>query len=147
MWTFDVYCGANKGVPEIKGSKKGDAKQGVVYGLLEGLENRRHIVVMDNFFSSVPLFMELLEKDTYGTGTVRANRIGLPTTLAKKSSYAKFSQRHLKWRRHVSKKFSAIVWIDKKPVLVMSTVAPSIHGVGEVCSVVERRVGSVRKTL
>ena len=61
MWTFDVYCGANKGVPEIKGSKKGDAKQGVVYGLLEGLENRRHIVVMDNFF-----FFSALIHGTFG---------------------------------------------------------------------------------
>ena len=46
-------------------------------------------MVMDNFFSSVPLFMELLGKDTFATGTVRANRIGLPTALAKKSLYAK----------------------------------------------------------
>ena len=48
---------------------------------------------------------------------------------------------------HASKKLSAIVWVDKKPVLVMSTVAPPIHGVGEECPVVERRVGSVRKAL
>lgn len=147
VWTFDVYCGANKGVPGIKGSKKGEAKQGanVVHALLEGLENRGHIVVMDNFFSSVPLFMELLGKGTYATGTVRADRIGLPTALAKKSLYAKSPQGHLEWRMHASKKLSAIVWVDKKPVLVMSTVAPPIHGVGEECPVVSRRVGSVRK--
>ena len=102
---------------------------------------------MDNFVSSVPLFMELLGKCTYATGTVRANRIGLPTALAKKLLYAKSPQGNLEWRMHASKKLSAILWVDKKPVLVMSTVAPPIHGVGEECPVIERRVGSVRKTL
>lgn len=40
MWTFEVYCGANKGVPEIKCSKRGEAMQGVyvLYELLRGLE-------------------------------------------------------------------------------------------------------------
>ena len=82
--------------PESKAQKM-EAKQGanVVHGLLEGLENRGHIVVMDNFISSMPLFMELLGKDTYATGTVRANRIGLPTALAKKYLHAKSLQGHL----------------------------------------------------
>jgi hypothetical protein len=116
----------------------------VVHGLLVGLENRGHIVVMDNFFSSIPLFVDLLEKGTYATGTVRANRIGLPTALAKKSLYAKCTQGHLEWRMHKSQKISVIVWVDKKPVIVMSTVAPPIHGPGEECPTVERRVGHVR---
>ena len=35
MWTFDVYCGANKGIPGIKGSTNEEAKQGanVMHGL------------------------------------------------------------------------------------------------------------------
>jgi hypothetical protein len=65
MWNFEVYCGANKGVPGIKGSKRGEAKQGanVVHKLLEGLENRRHIVVMDNFF-----FFGALVYGSFGEG-------------------------------------------------------------------------------
>ena len=87
VWTFEVYCGANKGVPGIKGSKRGESKQGanMVHGLLCGLENRGHRVVMDHFFSSVLLFMDLLNKGTYATDTVRTDHIGLPTALAKKS--------------------------------------------------------------
>ena len=119
----------------------------VVQGLLVGLENRRHIVVVDNFFSSIPLFVDLLEKCSYPTGTVRANRIDLPTALAKKSLYAKYTQGHLEWRIHKTQKISAIVWVDKKPVIVMSTVAPPIHGHGEKCPTVERRVGYVRTTV
>ena len=81
VWMFKVYCGANKEVSEIKGSKKGEAMQGanVVHRLLVGLENRGHMVVLDNFFSSISLFVDLLGKGTYTTSTVRANRIGLPT--------------------------------------------------------------------
>jgi len=67
----------------------------VIHELLQGFENRDHIVVMDNSFSSVPLFMDLLGKDTYATGTVRANRIGLPAALAKKILYTKCTQGHL----------------------------------------------------
>ena len=110
----------------------------VVYGLLCGLENRGHIVVINKFFSSVPLFMELLNKGTYATGIVRANRIGLPTTLANKFLYTKCTQCHLGRRMHTSKQLSTIVWVDKKPILFMSIVAPPIHQAGEECPVVER---------
>jgi hypothetical protein len=87
----------NKGVPVIKGFKNGEANQraNVLHALLEGLENRGHIVIMDNFFSSVPLFMELLGKCTYAMGTVKANHVGLPTAGTKKSLYAKSLQGHL----------------------------------------------------
>ena len=116
VWTFKVYCETNKRFPGIKYSKNGEVKQGanVVHGLLRGLENKGHIVLMDSFFSSVPLFIDLLEKDTYATGTVRANYIGLLTALAKKFLYTKYTQKHLKWRMHKSKQFSATVWVDKK---------------------------------
>ena len=79
-----------RGFPESKALKIGRlSKVNVVHRLLDELENRGHIVITDNFFSSVPLFMDLLGKDTYATGTVRANRIGLSTALAKKSLYIK----------------------------------------------------------
>ena len=66
----------------------------VVHELLCGLENKDHIVVMDNIFYLVSLCMDLLRKDTYATGTVKADRIGLPTVLAKKSLYTKCIQGH-----------------------------------------------------
>ena len=116
----------------------------VVHRLLVGLENRGHMVVLDNFFSSISLFVDLLGKGTYTTRTVRANRIGLPTALAKKSLYAKCTQGHLEWRMYKSQKISVIVWVDKKSVIVMSRVAPPIHGPGEECPTVNRRVGHVR---
>ena len=49
--------------------RHGDAKLAheVVMQLLKGLWSVGHYVVMDNFFSSIGLFMELLSKGTYAT--------------------------------------------------------------------------------
>jgi hypothetical protein len=74
--------------------------------------------------------VDLLGNGTYATDTVRTNRIGFPTALAKKSLYAKCTQGHLEWKMHKSQKISVIVWVDKKPVIVMSTVAPPSMGPG-----------------
>jgi hypothetical protein len=50
----------------------------VVMGLMEGYLDKHHVVVMDNYFTSVPLFMDLLERSTYACGTVRLRRKYLP---------------------------------------------------------------------
>jgi hypothetical protein len=47
------------------------------WGFMHGLENKGHVVVMDNYFSSIDLFEELANKVKYATGTMRANRIGV----------------------------------------------------------------------
>jgi hypothetical protein len=49
--------------------------------LLRGLEGKRHCVVMDNFFCSIPLSEDLVKKGIYATGTVKCNYIGLPSHL------------------------------------------------------------------
>ena len=46
--------------------------------------DKDHVVVMDNYFTSVPLFMELLERSTYACGTVRSNRKYLPEQFGTK---------------------------------------------------------------
>ena len=38
---------------------------------------------MNNFLSSLPLFMDLLGRNTYATDTVKADYISLSTKLAK----------------------------------------------------------------
>jgi hypothetical protein len=55
--------------------------------LLAGLEGRGHCVVMDNYFSSVPLLRDLALRGIYGTGTVRSNRVGLPSYLKNARSW------------------------------------------------------------
>jgi hypothetical protein len=53
----------------------------VVLGLVDGLEGKDHVPVTDNYFSSIGLFMELANRDIYATGTMRSNRVGLPSDL------------------------------------------------------------------
>lgn len=55
--------------------------ENVVTSLLDGYEDKGHIVFMDNFYSSPHLF-SLLEKKKIGAcGTVSANRIAMPNDL------------------------------------------------------------------
>jgi hypothetical protein len=53
----------------------------IVIKLLQGLENKGHCIVMDNYFSSTSPFKDLALKGTYATGTIRSNRVGLSTWL------------------------------------------------------------------
>ena len=41
--------------------------------LLDGLHRKRHVVVTDNYFSSVGLFIELANLEIYATNTMKAN--------------------------------------------------------------------------
>lgn len=113
----------------------------MVHGLLRELKNKGHIVIMDNLFFSMSLFINLLGKCTYTMATVGANRIGHPIALAENFFYIKYTQWYLEWIMYKSKQLSVIVWVDKKLVLVISTVTPPIHRADEECPVIERRVG------
>ncbi|XP_070573839.1 piggyBac transposable element-derived protein 4-like [Ptychodera flava] len=50
----------------------------VVYNLTERYFNMAHHIYYDNFFSSVQLALDLLDRDVYVTSTIRQNRKGLP---------------------------------------------------------------------
>jgi hypothetical protein len=43
-----------------------------------GLFNKRHHLIVDNYYTSVPLVERFLARGTYVTGTVQGNRRGLP---------------------------------------------------------------------
>jgi hypothetical protein len=150
VYNFDVYCGASyESIGDPK-SKKGEAKQGqrVVESLVGGLDDLGHVVVMDNFFSSVELFRDLERRGIYATGTIRANRIGLPHIFKNLVAFKKktVTQGTLEWRMHDDCKMSSVMWKDKKPVLLISTHA---RPVAFPCEIVEvpRRVGAVRKKI
>lgn len=50
----------------------------VVINLACILEQKGHCITMDNYFTSIPLFVEMACKAIYARGTIR---IGLPTSL------------------------------------------------------------------
>jgi hypothetical protein len=74
---------------------QGDAAYGVVMKLLQGLEDKGHCVVMNNFFCSIPLFRDLANKGIYATGTIRSNRINLPSHLKNTRAWRRCEQGHL----------------------------------------------------
>jgi Transposase IS4 len=92
-----------------------------VMGLLKPLHDRNHIVHMDNYYTSIPLFMDLEKIGIYSTGTVRTNRKGLckevtikkgeETQLKKKPGYCRFAS---------SGNLVYIAWFDKRPVHLLS---------------------------
>jgi hypothetical protein len=104
LWNFDVYCGKNGNSREYDSdsdtdsdmsdgeglnlrSRKGEGLQGrhIVKYLLKDLVGKGHIVTTDNFFTSVPLFLDLLESGIMATSTLSANRIFVPQSMYAKT--------------------------------------------------------------
>lgn len=70
-----IYTGKN-----ITSTSKTHAHE-IVMKLIQGLENKGRIVIADNFYTSVGLAEELIEKKTMVCGTVRTNRKRLPKVI------------------------------------------------------------------
>jgi hypothetical protein len=85
VYDFEVYTGASIR-RSLQSAKPGEAKTGyeVVMNLMLGLHGRNHLVFIDNFFTSVKLLMDMAQLGTFATGTVRSDRIGLPSMLTDK---------------------------------------------------------------
>jgi hypothetical protein len=131
-------------------ARRGEAKLAheVVLNMVSGFEGRGHLLVMDNYFSSIGLFQELLAKGIYATGTMRTNRIGLPADLKDTKSFKRSSQGTTEWRMHSSRSISCVMWKDKRPVLLNSTHARPIQPPCErLIITVPRRNGSVRENI
>ena len=60
---------------------KRDLGTSVVLKLVKDLMHQRHVVVIDRFFSSPCLADALLSLETWFTGTVMHNRVGMPRHL------------------------------------------------------------------
>jgi hypothetical protein len=147
IYCFDIYCGKNlEAEMRVEApSGQGGAAYGVVMNLLRGLEDKGHCVVMDNFFTSIPLFRDLASKGIYATGTIRSNRIGIPSHLKNTRTWRRCEQGHLEWAMHDSGGMSCVMWKDKCPVLLLSTHALPI---GFPCMPVDKvpqRNGTVRE--
>ena len=61
---------------------------------LVGHENKRHVVAIDNYFTLVGLFKDLLGRDIYATGTLYSNRIGILFILKNKNNIYSESTRN-----------------------------------------------------
>ena len=71
---FEIYTGKKGNSPETNLGPR------VVKDLTEELTGKNHQVYFDNFFTSVPLMIELRRKNIFACGTVRKKRRGLPVS-------------------------------------------------------------------
>ena len=73
VYDFEIYCGRNdNGADESKNvlCVEESVATKVVLNLVNGLEGKGHVVVIDNYFTGVGLFTELSSHEIYATGTV-----------------------------------------------------------------------------
>eukprot|EP00456_Euglypha_rotunda_P053094 TRINITY_DN42825_c0_g1_i3.p1 TRINITY_DN42825_c0_g1~~TRINITY_DN42825_c0_g1_i3.p1 ORF type:complete len:287 (-),score=-7.87 TRINITY_DN42825_c0_g1_i3:91-888(-) len=84
--------------------------------MVDGYLEKNHVVVMDNYFTSVPLFMDLLNRSTYACGTVRLKRKLLPEEYGKQKKMSPGD--HIYWQ---DGNLVATIWQDKKAVRLLST--------------------------
>ena len=143
---FDVYCGKSPGTLARGASSREEQvlAHRVVLGLTAGLDNKSHVIVMDNYFTSVGLLRDLEQRGIYATGTMRLNRVGLHADMRKVKEFKRRMQGDLEWFMHESKKMYSVLWKDKMHVLLLSRHAPPITlGNPEDCTV-PRQKGTKR---
>ena len=122
--SFQMYTGREKNST----AEKGLAHRVVTDLVVPLLAHKNRTVYMDNFFTSLPLFTELEKNGTYACGTYRTNRSGFPKELTDKPML-KNLQRGDVVMRHKSGT-TALVWMDKKPVYVVSNAhQPTISSI------------------
>ncbi|KAM4536507.1 piggyBac transposable element-derived protein 4-like isoform 1-T2 [Odontesthes bonariensis] len=109
--SFQVYTGAIEGKAELNLAHR------IVTDLVSPYYGSHLSVYMDNFYTSVPLLVDLNVRGVGACGTVRANRRGLPKNkeLSKQAGMARNQ-----YRVAQQDKLTLCVWQDTKAVMVLS---------------------------
>jgi hypothetical protein len=99
VWNFTIYCGKEEATSTVEPIARGELKLAlkVVMGLSRDIEGKVHVITMDNFFTSVGLLKELVEKAIYAMGTLRSNLIGIPNALKDTKVFNRMPQGTLDW--------------------------------------------------
>lgn len=100
--------------------------------LVQPLYGRGHVVIMNNFITSINFFMDLCNNKVYATDTIRSNCIGISKILKGKKTNKKLPQGSLLWAMYDSHRICAVTWMDKQLVTMTSTHAKLIAGEGEI---------------
>lgn len=107
---FQVYTG------KVAGNVERGLTSRVVKDMTENIHGKNHMVVIDNYFSSVELLQDLLKKQVYCCATTRTNRKGWPGKLSKgcvkNPGESKIMQ---------NGEIVALTWYDKKQVNFISS--------------------------
>ena len=116
--SFQVYTG--KVELKVTASSKGVAHRVVIEPYL----GKGHWVFVDNYYTSPALFLDLLEHDTYATGTARSNRRYFPQCLK-----AQEKQDLGNYHFATSGDLLAVRWTDRRDVYMLSTAHNTSVGV------------------
>ena len=107
---------------EIYTGKSGDhvnAKLGlttrVALNLIKKIENKNHIVNIDNYFTSFDLYKMLIERQTYARGTARSNRKNFPSTILHPKCVKNQGEKKIVQRGQIT----AYAWKDKKSYIFL----------------------------
>lgn len=114
VWNINVYLGKD-GEKSVIGTG-----HDVVLALIQGLEHRRYVCMMDNYFSGVQLFDTLLKHGFYAIGTICVDRVGLPSSMEGHTKSEKVQYGTLFWNMHRSRRMAAICWYDNRPLYLLS---------------------------
>ncbi|XP_063233662.1 piggyBac transposable element-derived protein 4-like [Bacillus rossius redtenbacheri] len=109
-FSFSIYTG------KTEGKQATLASEAIVMKLMEPYQGVGHTLFVDNWYSSPKLFEELHNHGTNAVGTVRHNRNNMP----KDTEFKQKLHRGESMIRY-SESMSVVKWMDKKPVLVLST--------------------------
>ena len=110
---MEFYTGKKGSTPEV------GLGGSVVTRLTRDLVGQHYSVYMDNFFTSIPLFRNLLADNIYATGTMRRDRKGFPEDLVDVARRGLPSRGDSVSRQ--SEGLVVTVWQDTKPVTVLTT--------------------------
>jgi len=119
LWNASIYVGKNETDEDKK--EEISATHSLVKSLLQPLSGRNHIVHMDNWFTSIPLFNDLAAMFIWCCGTVRVNRKGLckdVTMKKKEESQLKKNPGTIRWASYGS--LCYIAWFAKRAVHVLT---------------------------
>ena len=110
---FQVYTGKTNNVVEIGLGER------VVKDLTRNIWGKNHHVYCNNYFTSVPLFQDLLENKTYACGTICTNRKYLPPAITQ----AKLKNEGEMVIEQKEGSIVAVAWHDKRTVTILSTLS------------------------
>ena len=88
----------------------------VVLTLCDYLKKKQYDLYTDRFYTSLPLADELDEIGFTVTGTILANKKGLPKVLKEKSKQKRGTVKAFR-----SGKKMALAWTDKRKIIMLST--------------------------
>ena len=109
---FQVYTGKKKGAETGLGTR-------VVKDLTRNIVGKNHHIYCDNFFTSIGLFQELLDKKIYACGTIRSNRKFFPEDF--KLHLKKGLKQRGEYKLLQSENLVIPIWQDTKIFTALST--------------------------